>query len=104
MAIDPAKLAQQRAVFLGTVKPPRAEAPESGRWGRKMSTTRCPRCRERFLAVKNASGICHVCHRETTPRQRFMLHHGIVELAKRRATAATIERARQRLAERGIAV
>jgi hypothetical protein len=100
--IDPAVQARQRAVFSLPVEA-RVPAPS----GPPMSQATCPRCRRRKLAKRNMSGVCYVCHTQLSHKQRIALEAGIREFPppkpQRRATPDTIERARARLAERGIA-
>jgi hypothetical protein len=101
MAIDPEVLKMQRAVLSGAVAP-RRKRPLDAHNGPRLSDVSCPRCRERRLAVTNRTGVCCECWGEMTRKQRNAATYGATQSAK--AKQSTIERARARLAARGIHV
>ncbi len=101
MAIDPAVLERQRAVLEGVAE----AAPRAGIV--PMTGKLCPRCRERFLAVKNTSGVCYVCWGDMSKRARDVLRGESWRVRRpepKRADADTIARARAQLAAKGIVV
>lgn len=105
MAIDPLVLAKQRAVVTGQPEP-LPPKPYDFKRGCAMTDQRCPRCRIRRLAKKNTTGICYRCWTRLSANQRDAVHAGvpIPWRTARRADADTIERARRKLAAKGITV
>jgi hypothetical protein len=101
MAIDPEVLKMQRAVLSGEAAPKRRR-PLNAHNGPRLSDASCPRCRERRLAVTNKTGVCAECWGEMTRKQRVAATFGAPQSAK--AKQSTIDRARARLAARGIHV
>lgn len=78
-------------------------AAEKKRPGVQLCDRTCVACGSR-LGVTNRSGVCSKCQNTRSHRQVMALSTGSVPPRKRRrATAEEIERARQRLAERGLA-
>src|SRR5512133_504252 len=100
MSIDPKVLRRQREEVV--------EASITHRLGGMPMTNRlCRQCGERFLGKLNTSGVCYVCWDGMSKKARALYRGEKWETrapTKPRARPETIEKARAKLAAKGIVV